>query len=135
MGEKANLGAPLECLNMILVSAEREAGGPEHSSHLAPDDFSARESDNSYRRLALQINGHWRVVVCRDGIQWILQHLSRDLRPDGSGWEGCSYCTTRTALIRSIRSRCGPVAPPALTALNDLPERITTKATQAEVNA
>lgn len=132
MGEKANLGAPLECLNMILVSAEREAGGPEHSSHLAPDDFSARESDNSYRRLALQINGHWRVVVCRDGIQWILQHLSRDLRPDGSGWEGCSYCTTRSALIRSIQSKCGPVDAAVLAALDDLPGQIATDANQVE---
>ena len=61
--------------------------------------------------------GKYRVILCRDGIQWIIQR-----RKGGAGrcWRALSYCTTRAALIRLWPTSEGPV-PPEITAL---PERI-----------
>src|SRR6266478_4986091 len=55
--------------------------------------------------LAIQLNARWRVVVCRDGIQWILQRRNvragtggdRPERHSTDDWRGRAYCRTREA--------------------------------------
>jgi hypothetical protein len=47
------------------------------------------------------LNAHWRVIVCRDGLQWILQESASSSR----GWRRNSYCQTRRALVRCIAER------------------------------
>jgi hypothetical protein len=67
------------------------------------DGKSHIESADNYRRVVARLNGKWRVIACRDGIQWILQRRHGPERPAGARWEGRSYCRTSEALRRCAR--------------------------------
>jgi hypothetical protein len=55
-----------------------------------------------------------RVIECRDGIQWIIQH-HRNGR-GCNGWRGVSFCRTKEALLRLAGNH------PDLLALPDSPD-------------
>ena len=61
--------------------------------------LSNRERDHNYRAV-IHEHGHWRIILCRDGIQWIVQKLRNAGGRDGGRWEGRRYCTTRKSLVR-----------------------------------
>jgi hypothetical protein len=82
------------------------------------------EGSNDYPSLSL--NDRCRLIECRDGIQWIVQH--RNCRSDAetvssSDWRGRSYCRTRDGLIACCDRLCGPIDPAARVALVALPDR------------
>ena len=80
------------------------------------------ETADDYVGTLARLNATWRVIVCRDGIQWILQR-----RKEGGGdWprRAMHYCRTRKALIRLTATLCGRVDPLALATLHALPEHI-----------
>jgi len=55
---------------------ETAAGIPSH-----------REKDDSYRSVIIQFAPRWRVIICKDGAQWIVQHRTAD--PSHRGvWRG-----------------------------------------------
>jgi hypothetical protein len=89
------------------------------------------ESDDRYPAVAI-LNQRYRVIRCRDGIQWILQRRNipagtggnRPERHSRDDWRGRSYCRTREALIRCCRAYSGEIDPAAVVALRTLPERI-----------
>ena len=66
------------------------------------------------------LNGRWRVIACKNSIQWILQN--RRSGPDS--WRGRSFCRTSEALVRCARQHAGPIDPHAMAVLLRLPERI-----------
>jgi hypothetical protein len=71
---------------------------------------SRRQSDHhetaeTYCGTVAQLCAGWRVIRCKDGLQWILQR-------------------TRDALMRAGRAVCERMDPAALAALAALPERI-----------
>ena len=79
---------------------------------------SHRERDDAYRNVVEQLTTRWRVIVCRDGIQWILQ---RKESSHGGPWRGVSYHTNRDGLLRA----CGSLemaSSGALEALAALPD-------------
>jgi hypothetical protein len=82
------------------------------------------ESDNAYP--ALTLNARWRIIACRDDVQWIVQFRNR--RHDAetvsnSDWRGRSYCRTRDGLIASCdRLLGGQIDPAARAALAALPK-------------
>lgn len=119
MRAKANPGA-LAGATGAPTSAERAAGTLEHKLRPARGN-SPRESDERYFGIVARLNHCWRVIRCRDGLQWILQRRERDLGPDGARWEGRSYCTTRDGLRRSIRAQIAACDGDALAVLADLP--------------
>lgn len=81
---------------------------------------SAIETHDEYGGVVARLNPKWRVIVCRDGIQWILQkHRSAGSRSDV--WQPESYCRTSDALRRCVRERAGEVGPVAEAALSALP--------------
>jgi hypothetical protein len=82
-----------------------------------------REEDEAYPQIVAVLNMRWRVIVCRHGIQWILQRRAgtRHGRPR---WDGNSYCQTREALLRCISERAGPCDPSALANIASLPAHI-----------
>lgn len=50
-----------------------------------------QETADSYAAVVAQLNDQWRVIECRDGIQWILQR--RDGQRAGQPrWMGVRYC-------------------------------------------
>jgi hypothetical protein len=94
--------------------------------------------ESSDDRPAIHLNARWRVIVCRDGVQWVLQFRNR--RSDQEtvardDWRGRSYCRTRDALIRCCDAYCGPIDPVALATLEALPEWIEATAIMREIKA
>ncbi|GKX35254.1 MAG: hypothetical protein MnENMB40S_28720 [Rhizobiaceae bacterium MnEN-MB40S] len=75
-----------------------------------------KESADDYTPVLYQ-NGRYRVIECRDGIQWVIQKAKKTGR--GREWRGFGYCRTSAALI-GIWSACtGETAPPELDCLPD----------------
>ena len=61
--------------------------------------LSNRERDDGFSQVVVQLAPRWRVVVCKDHIQWIIQ--KRTAEPLHRGvWRGHSYMTNRSSLIR-----------------------------------
>ncbi len=50
------------------------------------------ETDDGYPHVVLRIENDWRVVGCRDDMQWIFQ------RRAGSAWRSLGYCRSKTGL-------------------------------------
>lgn len=60
---------------------------------------ASREADGDYAGEVARLSARWRVIVCKDRLQWILQQ--RDAGSHHTArWRGRSYCVTREALIR-----------------------------------
>jgi hypothetical protein len=71
--------------------------------------------------VVVQLNEHWRIIVCRSNIQWILQR-SYERRRDGERcWGPRSYCRTGEAIKRLARQHAGAIDPEALAVLDALP--------------
>jgi hypothetical protein len=81
-----------------------------------------------------QLNRNWRVIVCKSGIQWILQRRGGE-RHGRPRWEGRSYCRTRQALERVSRRHAGNIEPSAAATLAALPERIDAEPVDAAAKA
>lgn len=58
---------------------------------------SHRESDGNYSNVIVVFNPRWRLSLCRDGIQWILQQKEIS---HGMPWRGVKYFRSKEALIR-----------------------------------
>lgn len=65
-----------------------------------------REAAENYRGEVFRF-GDWRVVVCRNEIQWIVQRRTRNGRPDTGRWEAVGFFLTRVALVRLWRAATG----------------------------
>lgn len=85
----------------------------------------SRETADGYFGFVAQLNPDWRVVACRDRVQWILQRRGSPEKPRRDDWRGRSYCRTRDALIRCTREYA-PIDQAAVAILASLPERIET---------
>ena len=89
----------------------------------APEAVNRNESSDSYGDVVAVLNPKWRVIRCRDGIQWILQ--SRDSATAANGvWRGRSYCRTKEALLRVCAKHAGEINPTAAAILVALPDWI-----------
>jgi hypothetical protein len=85
---------------------------------------SHRERDDNYQSVIVQLDPRWRIIECRDAIQWIIQ--KRSAEPSHSGeWRGDSYVVSRDALIELSVKR-GLLSEPSLRAvLEALPSSAT----------
>jgi hypothetical protein len=84
---------------------------------------SGSEEADDYGAIVARLNDTWRIIVCKAGIQWILQHRSGQ-RHGRARWEGRSFCRTRDALVRVSREHAGAVDPAAFAVVAALPDRI-----------
>jgi hypothetical protein len=86
--------------------------------------FSLRsvESAGDYSKAVATLNDSWRVISCRDGIQWILQYRNRSQTVARDAWRGRSYCRTREALIRVCDIHAGLIRYDARVVLAGLSE-------------
>ena len=62
------------------------------------ESHSHRERDDSYSKIIIQLAPRWRIIECRNALQWIIQHRSSKLLNRGH-WFGVSYLTSRNKLI------------------------------------
>jgi hypothetical protein len=76
------------------------------------------EESDSYPTVAI-LNDRWRVIVCKNSIQWVLQKR----RSSPNGWRGHWFCRTSEALLRGVRKYAGDIGGDALVILLRLPER------------
>ena len=86
---------------------------------------SHRERDDHYAKVIVQLGPRWRIIVCKDGIQWILQQRSV-AAPNTGTWSGKSYSTTRSGLIAACSDRELLSDPSARQALDALPSDVRT---------
>ena len=85
-------------------------------------DDTHREISEFYTGVITYLNPRWRVIICKDGIQFILQYRSSKHLNKGM-WLGKSYPTTRDALGSICSSRGLLSDPNARAVLEALPEQ------------
>jgi hypothetical protein len=86
--------------------------------------MSLVETADDYCRIVAQLNPGWRVIECRDRLQWILQRRGSPKMSRRNDWRGRSYCRTSQALIGSAREYAGAIDTAATAILNSLPVNI-----------
>jgi len=100
---------------------------PYSSQKIAVDADSAsahRESQDNYIQVIAHPISRWRIIICKHGLQWIVQKRSTST-PNAGVWIGFSHHRTRDALIE-VCSRLGLLSDANTEAvLHALPERIT----------
>ena len=65
--------------------------------------LSNRERDDSFSQVVVQMAPRWRVIICKDHLQWIIQKRSAETLHRGE-WRGHSYVTSRSSLIKLCAS-------------------------------
>ena len=65
--------------------------------------LSNRERDDGFSQVVVQLAPRWRVIVCKDYLQWIIQKRTAETLHRGV-WRGQSYVTNRKSLIRLCAS-------------------------------
>ena len=80
------------------------------------------EEADDYHAIVAILNDHWRVIVCRAGIQWILQRRAGE-RHGSARWASRSYCRTKDGLILFSHEHAGGIEPAAVAILDALPAR------------
>ena len=85
---------------------------------MSNSESSRRESADNYRG-ELHRLGRWRVAICRDRMQYLLQRQRPGKAGVGAAWDSLSYCVTLPALERLWRLETGDGAE----ALEWLPDR------------
>jgi hypothetical protein len=85
--------------------------------------YSHRERDDNYRSVIVWLAPRWRVILCKDRAQWIIQHRTADPLHRGV-WRARTYVTTKDSLVRAC-ARLEPLSDPSVTViLSVLPDRI-----------
>ena len=88
---------------------------------------SHRERDDHYAKVIVQLGPRWRIIVCKDSHQWVLQ--KRSVAPPNTGtWAGKSYATTRDGLIAACSGRGLLSESSMVVILSALPDRIGAEA-------
>ena len=80
-------------MNMPYLASEADAVPIKLKTRL-------REESDNYPVVVAVLTDRWRVIVCRDGLQWILQR--RKAVVGDPVWQGRSYCSSRDALLRCV---------------------------------
>lgn len=105
-------------MNLLNKDREHFASATPASS---PSGKSNRETDHDYQNVIFE-HGIWRVIACRDSLQWVIQRSKPDAgRRHGLAWRGLSYCTARSGLEIDWRRHTGFTAPE----LADFPEHFS----------
>ena len=83
---------------------------------------SHRERDDNYAHVIANPLPRWRIIMCRDGVQWIIQKKEAS---HAGPWRAEGYYTCRESLIKAC-GRLGLLSDANTEAvLHALPERIT----------
>jgi hypothetical protein len=82
------------------------------------------EEDDDYPHVVAHLDGKARVIECKNGIQWIIQHR----QGRSNSWRGRGFYRTRAVLIRDSRY----VSDAAASLLAALPERYQPRSRQKD---
>lgn len=93
---------------------------PQQSGSLSTSHISHRERDDAYSGAIVQFSPRWRLILCKDQVQWILQ--KKESSHQGF-WRGKQYLTCKESVLKAS-GRLGLLADPkARAALHALPAR------------
>lgn len=81
-----------------------------------------REEHDDYIRLVCKLNDRWRLVICRDLLQFVVQR-KRGERCGRARWEGAAFFQTREGVKRFCRN-LEPILPSARRVIAQLPNHI-----------
>lgn len=79
------------------------------------------EKSDDYSKVAVRLNDQWRVIVCKLGIQWILQFQKGSYKGKPA-WRGRSYCRSKVGICRVVGEHAGQISPEAEAQLAQLPD-------------
>lgn len=77
---------------------------------------SHRERDEKYSAVVAVLAPGWRVILCKDGLQWIIQR-----RAEGRDWRSLRFCASKSGLLGCI-ALAPSVTPQARRVIEALPE-------------
>ena len=109
--------------SQIMANASTATVPSQNDGCTSTQSYSRRERDDNYWGVIVVLNDRFRVIVCKDAIQFILQ--MRSVAPPNTGtWAGKTYSTTRDGLMAPCSERGLLSEPSARAALEDLPSSI-----------
>jgi len=83
---------------------------------------SHRERDNNYADIVVQLTPRYRVILCPQGLQWIIQEKECSRRAD---WRAEQYLTSRDGLIEACGKRGLLSNPNSEAVLHALPDHVS----------
>lgn len=107
--------AELDCDQPCILGTEQPVG--------PASALNRGEKYNDYHRVVLRINDKWRVIVCQDGIQWILQ-IRKGKHQGKPAWRARAYLTSKFGLQNYIREMIGEISGESTSELDKFPDRI-----------
>ena len=92
---------------------------PPKTARLSTSHISHRERDDAYIGTIIQFSPRWRLILCKDQMQWIIQKKESSYR---GFWRGKQYLTCKDSVLKAS-GRLGWLSDPAVeAALYALPE-------------
>lgn len=80
-----------------------------------------REEADNYDRVLVRIGTDWRIIECKDGLQYILQRAAGERR-GGARWRCVAYHRTRNTLPEACHRRGAFLDPVRMAEIARLPE-------------
>jgi len=71
---------------------------PRQNSHLPTSHISHRERDDAYCGTIVQFNPRWRLILCKDQIQWIIQKKESS---HGGFWRSKQYLMCKDSVFEA----------------------------------
>lgn len=119
-----NRGVPDDIISFELPEYLKITDGAVGRLQGPGNGLSKAEKSLDYYRVMTYLNNDWRLIRCKDGIQWILQ------KRRGSEWKGQWFVRTKSGLLRGL-NRCGEITPEASSLIEALPEWLCEQDTAA----
>jgi len=71
---------------------------PQQTGRRSAKHISHRERDDAYIGTIVQFSPRWRLVLCKDQMQWIVQKKESSRRGD---WRGKHYLTCKDSVLKA----------------------------------
>ena len=81
--------------------SESKVPTPPKTARLPTSHISHRERDEAYLGAIVQFNPRWRLVLCKDQMQWIIQKKESSRQGD---WRGLKYLTCKDSVLKASGS-------------------------------
>ena len=102
--------------------SDLDTTNPQKTQALMVIEAAAIESSDLYAKVIAQPSFRWRVILCAQGLQWIIQKKESS---HAGPWRAEKYVTSRSALIKACGT-LGLLSDPATEAvLYTLPEHVS----------
>ena len=78
--------------------SDLDACNPQKTQASMVIEATAIESSDVYAKVIIQSSDRWRVILCSQGLQWIIQKKESS---HAGPWRAKKYVTSRSALIKA----------------------------------